>query len=86
MAKIKIYTTDSCPWCDRAKRIFEELRIEFEEINIRGSSAMRKELEVLTGRRDVPQIFINNQHIGDDDDLVELVQSGQLEERFQTKG
>ena len=40
---------------------------------------MRDEIEKLTGRRDVPQIIINDQHIGDDDDLAELAESGKLE-------
>ena len=47
---------------------------------------MRDEIEKLTGRRDVPQIFIDDQHIGDDDDLAELAQSGKLDEIFNLEG
>ena len=86
MPQLKIYTTDFCPWCDRAKRILENQGIEFEEINIHGNPTMRDEIEALTGRRDVPQIFINDQYIGDDDDLAEFVQSDQLEKMLQLEG
>jgi thioredoxin reductase (NADPH) len=86
MPQLKIYTTDFCPWCDRAKRMLENQGIEFEEINIHGNPTMRDEIEALTGRRDVPQIFINDQYIGDDDDLAEFVQSDQLEKMLQLEG
>ena len=86
MPQLKIYTTDFCPWCDRAKRILENRGIEFEEINIHGNPTMRDEIEALTGRRDVPQIFINDQYIGDDDDLAEFAQSDELEKMLQLEG
>ncbi|MCZ6679656.1 MAG: thioredoxin-disulfide reductase [Candidatus Poribacteria bacterium] len=86
MPQIKMYTTDVCPYCDRAKRILEGKGLEFEEINIHGSPEMRDEIERLTGRRDVPQLFIDDQHIGDDDDLAELAHSGQLDEMLQQGG
>ena len=86
MPQLKIYTTDFCSWCDRAKRILANRGIEYEEINIHGNPTMRDKIEALTGRRDVPQIFINDQHIGDDDDLAELAQTGQLEKMLQLEG
>ena len=86
MPQVKIYTTDSCPWCDLAKQILEDCGIEFEEINIHGSAALRDEIEKLTGLRDVQQIFIDSQHIGDDDALVALAQTNQLEAMLQYKG
>ena len=86
MPQLKIYTTDFCSWCDRAKRILESRGIEFEEINIHGNPAMRDEIEALTGRRDVPQIFIDDRHIGDDDDLAELAQTDRLEKMLQLEG
>ncbi len=80
MPRIKMYTTDFCSYCDRAKRILGSKKLEFEEINIHGHSDMRDEIERLTGRRDVPQIFIDDVHIGDDDDLADLARSGELDE------
>ena len=85
MPRIKIYTTDFCPYCNRTKSMLESKGLEFEEVNIHGSRAIRDEIEQLTGRRDVPQIFIDDQHIGDDDDLAELVHSGQLEDNIPTE-
>ena len=82
MPRIKIYTTDSCSYCDKAKYILKARRLEFVEINIHGDSRMRDEIEKLTGRRDVPQIFIDGKHIGDDDDLADLAYSGKLDEIF----
>ena len=81
-----MYTTNFCSYCNRAKRILESKNLEFEEINIHGSAEMRDEIEELTGRRDVPQIFIDQAHIGDDDDLAELAFSGKLDEMFNREG
>ena len=86
MPNVKMYTTSFCPYCYKAKSILDRLRIEFEEINIQGNPAMRDEIEKLTGRRDVPQVFIDDQHIGDDDDLAELAESGKLNEIFNIEG
>ena len=86
MSNVKMYTTSFCPYCYKAKGILERMGIEFEEINIKGDPAMRDEIEKLTGRRDVPQIFIDDQHIGDDDDLAELAASGKLNEILNIEG
>ncbi|MBM3236862.1 thioredoxin-disulfide reductase [Candidatus Poribacteria bacterium] len=82
MAQVKIYTTDFCPYCIKAKNILSSKEIEYEEVNIHGEAKLRDELEQLTGRRDVPQIFIDGKHIGDDDALEELVASGELDKIF----
>lgn len=79
MANVKIYTTDSCPYCRKAKNILESKNVEYEEVNIHGSEKRRDEIKDLTGRRDVPQIFINDEHIGDDDALEEICVSGELD-------
>lgn len=86
MPNVKMYTTNFCPYCYKAKDILEGVGIEFEEINIHGNPAMRDEIERLTGRRDVPQIFIDDRHIGDDDDLAKLAKSGKLAEMFNLEG
>ena len=86
MPNVKMYTTSFCLYCHKAKGILDRMGIEFEEINIKGDPSMRDEIEKLTGRRDVPQIFIDDQHIGDDDDLAELMASGKLHEIFNIEG
>ena len=82
MPRIKIYTTDFCPYCVKAKQILESRNIEYEEINIHGDPRMRDEIERLTGRRDVPQILIDDDYVGDDDALEEMSQTGQLAQLF----
>jgi len=85
MVEVKIYTTDFCPYCNKAKNILDKKNIDYEEINIHGSQKLRDEIEELTGRRDVPQIFIDGEHIGDDDALLDLEISGGLDKVFETK-
>lgn len=79
MSDVKIYTTDFCPYCIKAKNILKSKNIGYDEVNIHGSGKLRDEIEKLTGRRDVPQIFINGKHIGDDDALEDLCVSGELD-------
>jgi len=81
MKKVKIYTTDYCSYCDRAKNILDGLKIAYQEINIFGNLEMRDKIMELTGgRRDVPQIFIDDKYVGDDDDLYNLSVSGELDD------
>ena len=82
MARVKIYTTDFCPYCTKVKNILSSKEIEYEEVNIHGEEKLRDEIEQLTGRRDVPQIFIDGKHIGDDDALEALAVSGELDKMF----
>ncbi|MFQ6609172.1 MAG: glutaredoxin 3 [Fidelibacterota bacterium] len=77
---IKMYTTNWCPWCQRAKRLLEEKKLDFEEINIESIDMSRDELEKVTGGRSVPQIVINDKPIGGFDNLFALHQSGKLNE------
>ncbi len=81
MKKVKIYTTEYCSYCDRAKNILDGLKIAYQEINIFGNLEMREKIMELTGgRRDVPQIFIDDKYVGDDDDLYNLAVSGELDD------
>ena len=88
MPHLKIYTTDHCVHCERAKAILKSKGIDqYEEVNIEGRWEMRKEIAKLTGGRwDVPQVFIDGVHLGDDDALAELAHSGGLERIFSMKG
>ena len=81
MAEIKIYTTNYCPYCKKAKALLGELGVNFEEIDITENEddAMDKLIEK-TGRSTVPQIFINDKFIGGCDDMFALHRSGELKE------
>ena len=79
MAKIEIYTTPICTYCDRAKQLLRKHNLSFEEINVASNLEKREEmLKRSNGRQTVPQIFINNQHIGGSDDLYALDRAGKF--------
>lgn len=80
MAKIILYSTTVCPFCVRAKALLTKKGATYEEINLTNQPERRDEMiEKAGGRRTVPQIFINGQHIGGCDDLYELDQRGGLD-------
>lgn len=73
MAKVIMYTTGICPFCTRAKMLLDKKGATYEEINLTQHPEQREEmLQKANGQRTVPQIFINDQHIGGCDDLYEL--------------
>ena len=80
MAKVEIYTTSSCGFCVRAKRLLELKKVAFEEISIdRGGESRAQMLQRANGRSSVPQIFIGGTHIGGCDDLMALEMDGKLD-------
>lgn len=80
MARIEIYTTAFCPYCDRARALLARRGASFEEFDApHGSQARRDSIARSGGRTSVPQIFINGQAIGGSDDLVALDRAGKLE-------
>ncbi|MCB4822653.1 glutaredoxin 3 [Roseicella aerolata] len=80
MAKVEIYTTLFCPYCERAKALLSRKGVAFEEMEApHGSQARRDAIERSGGRTTVPQIFINGQAIGGSDDLVALERAGKLD-------
>lgn len=83
MAHVKIYTTDYCPFCHRAKALLENKGIEYEEISVQHDPSLRAEMEKLSGRRTVPQIFINGKSIGGCDDLYALDAKDNLDNLLQ---
>jgi glutaredoxin 3 len=79
MAPVKMYTTQVCPYCHRAKALLRQRGVsEIEEIRIDLDPAQRDTMMQITGRRTVPQIFIGDMHVGGCDDLVALDQRGGL--------
>ena len=79
MQPVKMYTTQVCPYCVRAKALLKQRGVaEIEEIRVDVDPVQREQMMSLTGRRTVPQIFIGEQHVGGCDDLVALDQAGAL--------
>jgi len=80
MARVEIYTKFLCPFCTRAKKLLESKGVSYEEYDItRGGEKRAEMLQRANGRHTVPQIFIDDRHIGGSDDLAELERNGQLD-------
>lgn len=79
-AKVEIYTWQTCPYCIKAKLLLWLKGCEFQEYKIDGDEEARKLMtERANGKKSLPQIFINNQHIGGCDDLYNLEEKNQLD-------
>jgi glutaredoxin 3 len=80
MAKVEIYTKAFCGYCYRAKALLAEKGVAFEEYDITMGGPKRGEMiDRAHGRTTVPQIFIDDQHIGGSDDLAALDRRGGLD-------
>jgi glutaredoxin 3 len=76
---VKMYTTQVCPYCVRAKALLTQRGVTaIEEIRVDLDASARDQMVELTGRRTVPQIFIGATHVGGCDDLIALDQRGGL--------
>ena len=81
MAKIEIYTTQTCPFCTAAKTLLREKNAAFSEINVGTDRAPRDAMMArANGKHTVPQIFINDRHIGGCDDLYALDAQNKLDD------
>lgn len=79
MNAVRMYTTQVCPYCVRAKALLKQRGVEqIEEIRVDLDPAQREHMMEITGRRTVPQIFIGATHVGGCDDLIALDQRGGL--------
>ena len=72
MARVQVYTAASCPFCVRAKRLLGARGVPFDEIDVGDDAEARADLVRRTGRRTVPQIFIDGRSIGGFEELVAL--------------
>ena len=79
MAAVRMYTTQVCPYCVRAKALLKQRGVaQIDEVRIDLDPQQRQHMMALTGRRTVPQIFIGDTHVGGCDDLMALDRSGGL--------
>ncbi|MGD1712854.1 glutaredoxin 3 [Hydrocoleum sp. CS-953] len=80
-ANVEIYTWSSCPFCIRAKALLDKKQVNYQEYAIDGDEVEREKMaNRANGRRSLPQIFINDQHIGGCDDLYGLEAQGKLDQ------
>ncbi|WP_424682783.1 glutaredoxin 3 [Frateuria sp. YIM B11624] len=81
MPKIEVYSTAVCPYCVAAKNLLKSKGLQWNEVRVDADPAQRDlMLQRSGGRRTVPQIFINDQHVGGYDDLVAADRSGKLKQ------
>lgn len=79
MAEVVIYTTSYCPYCTGAKALLRTKNVVFKEIDVTRDEALRDEMERLSNRYTVPQIFIDGRSIGGYDDARRLDAAGELD-------
>ncbi len=77
--RVKIYMTPTCPYCQKAMGILNDHDVPFEQVDVQGRQELRDELHKMIGRSDVPQVFVDGEHIGDDDHVAEWADDGRLD-------
>lgn len=82
MLPVRMYTTQICPYCVRAKALLSGKGVPFEEIDVSRDPETREWLVSATGRRTVPQIFIGDEPVGGFDDLRALDLAGELDKKL----
>ena len=80
MPKVLMYTQTVCFYCDRAKGLLRTKGVDFEEINTDQVVGSREEMVERSQRRTVPQIWIDDVHVGGSDELFALEQGGKLDQ------
>ncbi len=80
MAKVVMYCTEVCPYCVRAEQLLRRKGVgDIEKIRIDLHPEQRDVMIQKTGRRTVPQIYINGEHVGGYDDMAALDRAGKLD-------
>jgi glutaredoxin 3 len=87
MNLVRMYTTQVCPYCVRAKALLKQRGVDrIDEVRVDLDPGERDRMIALTGRRTVPQIFIGDTHVGGCDELVALDRRGALAPLLQGTG
>ena len=79
MGAVRIYGNATCAYCGAARMLLAGKGVDYEDINVGANPDKRSEMEQMSGRRSVPQIFVGEHHIGGFDELCELDKSGELD-------
>tara|TARA_B100002052_G_C15330184_1_gene353739 strand:- start:239 stop:493 length:255 start_codon:yes stop_codon:yes gene_type:complete len=80
MKNIIMYSGPMCAFCEAAKRLLARNNLEFKEIDISSKEGLKEEMiQKANGRRTIPQIFFNNEHVGGYQELRDLEKKGELE-------
>ena len=85
MARVKIYSTATCPICEKAKSLLTKWNIPYDELRVdQDRDALKEMLEISNNARTVPQIAIDQKWIGGFSELTELHMDGELDELVET--
>ena len=76
---VRIYSSNWCPFCVQAKRLLDRKGVSYQELIVDGDPSLRTKMMQESGRTSVPQIWINEDHIGGCDELYSLERSAQLD-------
>jgi glutaredoxin 3 len=80
MRPVEVYTTPFCPYCHAAKRLLQRKGVDYSEVDVSRDPELRAKMtQRANGRRTVPQIFIDGQHVGGSDELHALEHAGKLD-------
>lgn len=82
MANLEIYSKEWCPYCAKAKALLKAKGLSYQEIDVTTDEARQQEMVTRSGRRTVPQIFLDGVSIGGYDDLANLNATGELDRRL----
>ena len=77
--EILVYLTQTCPFCTMALRLLDRRSLSYDTIDVGADRSLWKTLQEKTGRNTVPQVFINDHHVGGFDELEAAEASGELE-------
>lgn len=80
MANIIVYSTSHCPYCERAKSLLTAKGVDYTVVDVESDTEKLSEMLARSQRRTVPQIFINDYHVGGYDDLYALDSAGELDQ------
>lgn len=79
MKNVTIYSTDWCPYCQKAKKLLESKGVKYDEINVDQKPNLREEIVAKTGMKTIPQIFIGDHFVGGYSELSKLDSDGSLD-------
>jgi len=82
MPEVVLYSTRFCPYCIRARMLLESKNISFTEVRVDEQAEQRSVMEQRSQRSSVPQIFIDDYHVGGCDDLFALESQGELDQKL----
>ncbi len=77
-SSVRMYSTEFCPYCVAAKRLFNHLNVSFDDTDVNSAPGLRQKMMAESGANTVPQIWVGDTHVGGCDELYQLHDNGEL--------